>query len=455
MEDTEQLRYIVLSDLHLGEVGSLFTPRNEKDYKLVHALSDCLADLLLNFNQKELPSLVFNGDILGLAFSTHKESLTVFQEFVKAFTRQNKICNSIAYIPGNHDHHIWNMSKESQFLEALRTDRSQELPELRNTTGPLFEDGFDSPYFKAFFGEGGTVDLKVLYPNFLLPPDEKGDPYVLFHHGHFSENTYHFITKAMQALYPDMPTPKNLNSLELENGAWIDFAFSQLGRSGEAGSYFEKLMATLSSKELLKEHLDELSTHLAASVDFPYLPMEWMERLLANKLIYNIADQVRGERYKGATACSDETLKGLMHYLNTYCYEALGEQGWNGEDITLVWSHTHKPFEKITKTEKFNKLQLMNTGGWVLPPAPVPKIGGSIMLINKKNEVQALRIYNDSDIGGEMHFKISFPDGASETPFSRHIMNGLYRDNEELHKPWTTFKMLLQDEFVQRRKKNS
>mgnify|MGYP000365175980 CR=1 FL=1 len=45
-----QLKYLVLSDLHLGEKDSLFTEEGSGKDLLV-AFSECLADLLLQFNE--------------------------------------------------------------------------------------------------------------------------------------------------------------------------------------------------------------------------------------------------------------------------------------------------------------------------------------------------------------------------------------------------------------------
>jgi len=456
MNANNQLKYVVLSDLHLGEEESLFTPQQEGDFSLVHALSEALADLLHQFNQEELPSFIFNGDILGLSFSTYQEALTVFSAFTAAFTKQNKICERVIYIPGNHDHHIWNMAKEERYINALKTSTSDNIPELQHTTKPLYKNGLESTFFQAFMGKelDPPTELKVFYPNFLLPPTKENDPFVFFHHGHFAEDTYHFVSKAMQVFYPDLTIPATLNQLEAENGNWIDFAFSELGRSGEAGEYFTELMATLSSEEKLEKEVDELSQNLADNVNFPYLPFHFLEKMLSKTLLNKIGKQVRSERYRGGTTCSDETMQSLLSYLSLYCKEILEDHGWTKEkDTTLVWSHTHKPFEKTTVTEKLGHLKVFNTGGWTLPTAPIPTIGGAILLINENNEVQSLRIFNDGENGGEMHFSVCDTTGTVSTAFGEQIMHCLYEESNQLSPVWNNLKTLLQEEIRTRRNK--
>ena len=97
----------------------------------------------------------------------------------------------------------------------------------------------------------------------------------------------------------------------------------------------------------------------------------------------------------------------MPHDLNVYCYDMLSAYGWNGDETTVIWSHTHKPFEKITEAEKFPKLQLVNTCDWVIPNEDSPKIGASIILVSDANEVQSIRGYNDAEDGGDMKFFVS------------------------------------------------
>lgn len=455
MATKQQLKYIVLSDLHLGEKDSLFAADSGGKSKLLDIFSECLSTLLGKFNEDgTLPVFIFNGDILGLAFSTYKESLRAFSDFVEAITVTNKLCDRVAYIPGNHDHHIWQLAIEDDYKKRL-ADRVDAIPELITASSVLYQNGLNSDFMTSFMKAlpGKPSELKILYPNFLLPPCNVGDPFVFFHHGHFAEDTYHFVSKAMKDLYPELPEPDSLSELELENGYWIDFAFSQLGRSGDAGKYFGKLMQTLSNKEMLDKHVDEFAKNLAKNLDFPYLPFDWMEQYLAKRLLYNISEKVRGERYKGNASCTDETMQNLMHYFNKFCYPILLEHGWKNDPVHFVWSHTHKPFYKMTDTEKFGKVEITNTGGWVMPAKPSPKHGASIVLINQANEVQSLNVFMDVEDGEKGVFKVLKEEGKELSEFGKSINDHLYKEGT-LTGVWANFKKLLEEKIDQQRLNN-
>lgn len=447
------LKYIVLSDLHLGEADSLFTPYHNEEHIMTKLLSNCLDALVREFDQDELPMMILNGDILGLSFSTYQESLTVFDHFISSMTVDYHICDKVAYIPGNHDHHIWQLAVEDEYKMRIKSrKKGEKIPALRHTSAPVFTEGFDSSFLEAFISSDGApkMAIKLLYPNMIISPDKSEDPYIVIHHGHFTERTYHFISNAMHALYPEQDLPKSVEDLEADNGSWIDFAFSELGRSGEAGERFEQLMTTLSSESQLDMLSDKLADNVAAALDYPYIPFHTAEKYLSRRLIYNIASKIRSERYQAGVVCSDEAMQGLVSYIDTYCVPQLEEVGWQGEAATLIWSHTHKPFSKTICTDNFDKLYVKNTGGWVLPEEPKPTHGGSILLINEHNEVQELRIWNDSSQGGELHLDLNIADGESLSPFAKQIMNCISK-NGSLTKPWQDLKDGILNEIKMRR----
>ena len=448
------IKYIVLSDLHLGEEDSLFTPVKKGENSLLFAFADALQYLVKD--TKDKPTLILNGDILGLSFSTYQESLTVFDQFIKIIATDQKICKRIAYIPGNHDHHIWQLSMESQYRRKLENRNAQDpIPKMDRISSAIYEEGVKSEFIEAFVNGTDVMqtELKVLYPNMIIPSNDSNQPFVLIHHGHFAESTYQFISNALQSLYPKETAPLTLDELEADNGAWINFAFSELGRSGAAGEKFEKLMNTLSSIEMFDEASGELSENVAKALDYPFIPFHAAEKFLTRRLIQNIANKIRSERYQAGTVCSDEAMNGLTEYIEKYCVPQMRAKGWNGEATTLIWSHTHKPFSKKTCTPSYDQLKVINTGGWVLPEEPKPTHGGSITLINHQNEVIDLRIWNDGYDQAKMHFEVIPAEGEQLSEFGNHI-NALIRNGNQLNDVWTTLKSNLEKEIVHRRKRH-
>ena len=454
MSPSPEIKYIVLSDLHLGEMDSIFTPLDQEAPELISNFSTCMRSLLDWCNSSDQPCLILNGDILGLSFSNYQSSLSLFKEFVHSFGIKENICKEIKYIPGNHDHHIWQLARESDFKNKLKAHRnSDNFPQIINATKPVLTEGIPSEFFESFFhnDETNLSSIEVIYPNLILTPKATNQPYIHITHGHFAEETYSFVSNAMKVLYPELPPPQTIADLSYQNGAFIDFLFSMLGRSGDAGHKFDKLMSTLSSEKKLNKNIQQLADNVALELDFPYLPFHWMEKYLSKRLIANIAEKVRSERYDASELCSDETIGGLLHYFETYCLDGMKDADWDDQPVTFIWGHTHKPFEKYFNSNTYGEMLVLNSGGYVIPFEPMPLIGASIIFISDENEAVSLRLFNDSKNNGEMTFNISLPENQEPTRFANKIKSAIRNDKGELNKHWNIFKLALETEIHKRR----
>src|SRR4030095_14837575 len=85
------IRYVCLSDLHLGEEDSLLTHLNpataEPDplrasLALQHLVA-CLRDLIARNDHGVKPTFILNGDILELALATDDQAAMGFQRFIE------------------------------------------------------------------------------------------------------------------------------------------------------------------------------------------------------------------------------------------------------------------------------------------------------------------------------------------------------------------------------------
>ncbi|WP_445474558.1 hypothetical protein ACT9XH_09280 [Methanococcoides methylutens] len=73
--------------------------------------------------------MILNGDILELALSTTEVSAMVFERFMELITKDGEeLFGQIIYVPGNHDHHIWEHTRETQYLGYNERHPQQELP---------------------------------------------------------------------------------------------------------------------------------------------------------------------------------------------------------------------------------------------------------------------------------------------------------------------------------------
>ena len=117
------IRYVCISDLHLGEESSILTALNETGVDtnnpapVMVELVKCLKELISKNKGNKKPTLILNGDILELALSTTEISTMVFERFLELFMKEGEeLFDRIIYVPGNHDHHMWERTRETQYL---------------------------------------------------------------------------------------------------------------------------------------------------------------------------------------------------------------------------------------------------------------------------------------------------------------------------------------------------
>jgi hypothetical protein len=124
------IRFVCLSDMHLGAELSLLTglkndpatgkPRVDPQSAspVLQNLVFCLADLIRrNAPQAPKPTLILLGDILELALANDNVAAMVFWRFIDlAMEPDHELFGDILYIPGNHDHHLWESARETQYV---------------------------------------------------------------------------------------------------------------------------------------------------------------------------------------------------------------------------------------------------------------------------------------------------------------------------------------------------
>ena len=128
------IRWISLSDLHLGERNSLLSHIRPGSLEVdplsasptMEALVACLRALV--GQQSVKPNLVLHGDILEFATAPGQRALMVFERFVElTLVGNDALFDKMVYVPGNHDHHIWVSARETQYVEGLNDHGTQSL----------------------------------------------------------------------------------------------------------------------------------------------------------------------------------------------------------------------------------------------------------------------------------------------------------------------------------------
>lgn len=123
---TREIQYVCLSDMHLGEEDSLLTNLKTASTEVdpfqpspvMIQLVECIKALLKGQSAK--PTLVLNGDILEMALTTDNQAAMVFERFVELIMPDGgELFDRVIYIPGNHDHHLWESARETQYVNFI------------------------------------------------------------------------------------------------------------------------------------------------------------------------------------------------------------------------------------------------------------------------------------------------------------------------------------------------
>lgn len=429
--DRDDIRWVVLTDLHLGDDGSILTHLTPDGDRVdasqpatpLLCLVEVLRDLVGRNRGDGRPTLIVNGDFLDLAVSRLDAALTHFRQFAAlVLAPSDPLFDRIVFLPGNHDHHLWEIARETQYAAAI--DRAGAvLPPMRHTTPPTIEGGVPSFLLSRLLrsvlpdepDEDRLRRLVVVYPNLVLTAGDRRA--VILHHGHYAEGIYHLVSRAYRWLFPGRPEPSTVEALEGENFAWIDFFWSLLGRSGAAAPDIETLSEMLHYPEHVGEYADELAERAAAARDIPWIPGDALEKRALKQIFSSIAERFAGERFHRERVCTAETMGVLGRYLFGPTLDQVGAHLGNvPAELAFLWGHTHKPFEKILRERRSGRdVAVYNSGGWVIDSmTPAPTIGASAILMNPSLDIATVRFFFDAPGGGHILFDVVRPDGVQE-----------------------------------------
>ncbi len=263
------IRYVCLSDMHLGADNSVLTTIKPGSIEIdtsqpsavLSQLVLCLRELIAHNTGPEKPTLVLNGDILEMALCDTNKAAMVFERFIELVFPPNgeALFNQhILYIPGNHDHHIWESARETQYTEFLSTIQpGTELAPPWHTT-KMFTSDLVREYFLTSLlrrhPQLQDATVNVAYLNYAITSDDR-QKCIIFSHGHYIESIYSLMSTLNTMFFPDRKKPQVVWELEAENFAWIDFFWSSMGRSGDAGQNIGLFYAKL---RLLRNFADRL-----------------------------------------------------------------------------------------------------------------------------------------------------------------------------------------------------
>ncbi|MFA3919922.1 hypothetical protein [Ruegeria hyattellae] len=445
------IRYVCLSDMHFGADNSILTRLSSTDGSvdplhpsdvLLH-LVNCLRNLVNGNSGDRLPTLVLNGDILDLAFSTENVAAMAFRHFLELTMPEDPAARlfdpEIVFIPGNHDHHLWETCRERQYADSLSgADWSSPLPRPPHIMPMRNPNGVPSYFMDAIVRSLPwleKVSVKTVYPNLAIGSPDK---LIVVSHGHFIENAYLMVSEFADLLYPETPPRTTMEAWEAQNFAWIDFVWSVLGRSGSIGVDEEKVYNTENSPKAIGALLGGAARNLVLKKGGA------TGKTLAKGVGELVGTVVTDyfERGQSDTLLSDDGA-GVRRFMRVPVQNQIKSEFGSAlpANVTLVFGHTHKPFEAVMKLKDFftPDFAAYNSGGWVVDsPEVKPLIGGAVLLIDEDANLASLRMYNERHAPSEYCVSVQVAESPAAA-VNNSLFEHLSKTVDPKKWPWAAF----------------
>jgi len=414
--------------MHLGEEDSLLTglvgntsntnPRVASP--VMKGLAECLRSLIIPKRGAKKPTLILNGDILEMALCPINAAAMVFERFLELTMLEGEpLFGEIVYIPGNHDHHLWEVARETQYVNYMMNVPPGKKLEKPWHISRLFPKADSKPpiaYFLTKLFQKLVKDfdqihrqshenlkkfeITVAYPNYGLYSD-KEKRCVLFHHGHFIEPIYMLMSHLRTIFFPGDTLPDEVKDIEEENFAWIDFFWSAMGRSGKVGDDVERVYEMMQSPEGVKILMSNLSAGIVDKFFGHDYILDSLEKKVLSLTLEKLAELiVTRERRHTEKSLGEKSKEGLKSYMEGPLYNQFAHERQDDKPIetTFIFGHTHKPYSEDEKYAHYRSyVNVFNSGGWIVESeGPEPLRGGAVILIDEELEAASLRIYNEA-----------------------------------------------------------
>jgi hypothetical protein len=449
------IRYVVLSDLHFGAENSVLTAQfphsvvvdPSRAGEVMTLLVECLHELISANEDTKRPTLVLGGDVLELALAEDNVAVMVFERFIElAFATNGRLfANEILFVPGNHDHHLWESARErhyAEYVESVPLDEPLQPPWhatrmlTRNDTAPV-----SAQLLTALVQRNPAlrkVRVRTVYPNLGFVNEDRTRA-VVYHHGHYVESMYRLVSTLNQMLFR-RAEPSHVWEWEAQNFAWVDFFWSTLGRSGQAGKDVSVAYDLLQSEEAVRELVANLAVGLGQRVGGGSVRKKATTnaaRLMLGEIAGHAAAR---ERHHTDAVLSADAEAGLRKYVEgpvllqlvTECDGAVPPQ------VAFLFGHTHKPFAVLRPFGGYGdlKVEVANTGGWVVDTLqPMPLHGAAAVLLDENLDTVLLKMYTQHDQDDDYRVTVdALPDAASHA-FGRRISELVDNDRG----PWKGF----------------
>jgi hypothetical protein len=377
------------------------------------------------------PAVVFNGDALELAMAPTNVALDVFDQFVKRLFppgRPALVAPRMVVLPGNHDHDVWRMSRdevEAREIEQFAPDAP--VPDARPVTpifGALEAGGHpvrSDLLTRALRHRNPThpgIEVVIASPSAAIGAgaDRGGNRVVALHHGHYTEGIYVAMTRLAHSVFGAPADDLGPWDLERDNGAWIDFVWSSLGREGAVGESIRRsydLLNTDRGRALLASRLAAAARgHRGPKV------VQHLRRALAGIVALRVLDGLKEDELRANAPDHTDAATGVMAYIDgplaKHLELGLADGGRRfPDDLCFLYGHTHKPFASCVSSPRYaGTVRVYNSGGWVVDsPAVRAGTGGGLLVVDDALDVALVHLGDQSDDPGAITGTVEHADG--------------------------------------------
>jgi predicted phosphodiesterase len=358
-------KIVSISDLHLGQSGA----DSQGQYSLLSARAEgnlvrAFAAAAAQFAAGEPITLLVAGDFLDLSLAYARDAIVDLRALLVALKSAVTV-DEIAYVVGNHDHHLWSLHSENQRL--LAPLRDGDLPQggaMYRTTPPEGEPfTILHPIVDQIFNTGTITRITAAYPSYAR--DLPGGTRLYVTHGHLFGGLYSEISDLLAKRLAGLPHDRVAATV---NHPIIELIYWHLGEIGEglgADGLVEEIYTDLQRGRdgRLRPIVERLVSQLLPHGVLWRVIGGLERRIIVDEAMAAIGKALESPRLSSVTAADrhagvETTRAGLVKWLDAI--------GWSKTQPTIaLYGHTHvRDDYEIPGTD----VHSYNLGTWLVEP---------------------------------------------------------------------------------------
>ena len=444
------IRWVCISDLHLGALNSLLTnvttDGERVDASAASPVLVALCECLRSLRQpgQDPPELVVLGDLFELALTAPEDASATFSQFIGALLPgaptgpsrpPSGSCRETTIITSGRG------ASDDRYLNVLEQDATAAPAPVDRHATHLLPANDRVPVRDRFIeilarrgNPSSPLTVEQSYPNLGLV-DESGKRAIVLSHGHFVEPLYRMMSLLDTVFGSPRSGAVEAWQLEADNGGWIDFFWSSMGDSGDIMRVTRTLYESLQSHEAMHAEIEAIERAIkVAGRSRSSADVE--AHAVAALLRAGVGTAVR-ERHRPGIILSPHAEAGLITYLNGAVATQVAAEIGRPDDVTFVFGHTHKPFIESRDATAFSSpVSVVNTGGWVVDtPQRNPLKGASLILIDEKLNVASLCCYTEGPDASSYRLRIEPTNATGPNELVDELRASVDPDRD----PWAQF----------------